>query len=992
MAAALTACQSAPKDDPSSRGPTLSVDPAQVQPPPGVAAEFIEPRTDDDWRRAQLPLEEILAGLPRPAYLPAATTPALTTQPATAPATSPSSPSSAPPADPGLDDIPLAAQHAYVAGRQAWRDRQNLEAIRQLNIALAQAPNSPQILRLLGDIYIASGNRVRGALYLQQALAQNPDDIDSLAMLGRGEFEQGDLDKAIVVFADALSRAGADADAALTMVMRHYLASALEGRDYDAAAVAQYESYLPELGSFGHRTRYIRELVLIHRQQSQTWQSVGDAHNRLGQAALALLAYRQSLATAQERDTRDDLSPRLVYTLLKLDRYDMAREIVIQDVRQNVASAASLKLVDYLAKLGAARQLAGQLQPIYHEVGEPADLVIRIAGLSDPAAALEQLHAHLRKHPADRAVFEHLVKQAFAGTLGQAAQSIRVAVELIKAVPAATDDYAAILIASAPGPDAVLTTIGHLGKQEQAAGQVLYLKGRTWAAAGRFDEAAQAYAAAIHADPLLDAARLAMARHLLDTRQYDQAVHVLQPLDDGDKAVAMRIELLRARGHGDQALALLDQQLTRQPGNVELLRLKAELLLATGQPGDAAEAERLLREAVTAQPHSEPLYEILFAIYHNAATPESERRRLTLLRQAMQSIPGARITRLQLAQERIRGGELPQAQHDLQALLKENPGDIDALGLMLVALIHDNKADEARVMLEAALETATVDRQLLAVAQAFYRSIGDMPAFYRVTERLAMTEPPGPRRAMTLAAVYLETKQPDKALAQLVPLVGTDLAEPAQVMGMLGRALIATGKVAELDRHFEAAVQRYQDHGAALYYEWAMAYSQLDQTQRAEALLEQALLKDANHPQANNALAYTWADRGLNLDEAQKKAQIALAAEPRNPAYLDTMGWIDYKRGRWDGAVGQLALARLQPGGDHPVILAHLGDALYRLGRHDEALQYWRVANEFAGDEQAANDPEVAHLRPGLKARIEAVNKGQEPPLAPAAPTSAAQP
>ena len=97
--------------------------------------------------------------------------------------------------------------------------------------------------------------------------------------------------------------------------------------------------------------------------------------------------------------------------------------------------------------------------------------------------------------------------------------------------------------------------------------------------------------------------------------------------------------------------------------------------------------------------------------------------------------------------------------------------------------------------------------------------------------------------------------------------------------------------------------------------------------------------KDAD---SNNALAYHFADRGENLAEAEKLVAKALEVEPGNGAYLDTLGWVYYKKGDVKRAVE--VLTKASAGISDPVAYDHLGDALIASGDGKGALGAWQKA------------------------------------------------
>src|SRR5690606_13732743 len=109
------------------------------------------------------------------------------------------------------------AQRAYLAGRMALAENRTFEARRQFELALNLTPNHPHVLRMLGQIWAASGNRSRSAYYLQQALAADPNDIETAFQVARLALDQGRWDVAIATFAYVrdLAAKQADADPAL---------------------------------------------------------------------------------------------------------------------------------------------------------------------------------------------------------------------------------------------------------------------------------------------------------------------------------------------------------------------------------------------------------------------------------------------------------------------------------------------------------------------------------------------------------------------------------------------------------------------------------------------------------------------------------------------------------------------------------------------------------------------------------------------------------
>lgn len=169
--------------------------------------------------------------------------------------------------------------------------------------------------------------------------------------------------------------------------------------------------------------------------------------------------------------------------------------------------------------------------------------------------------------------------------------------------------------------------------------------------------------------------------------------------------------------------------------------------------------------------------------------------------------------------------------------------------------------------------------------------------------------------------------------------------------GQYARAIAAAGKA--IDRLPEPPPSR----AWRLYVTRADALLKLDRWPEAESDLKRAVEIAPDDPTTLNYLGYSWAERGVNLDEAFAMIEKAVAREPGVGAYVDSLGWAHYQRGDYAAAVTQLERAvSLEPG--DPTICDHLGDAYWRLGRLDEARYQWSHALKL--------DPDAA-----LKAALE---------------------
>lgn len=98
--------------------------------------------------------------------------------------------------------------------------------------------------------------------------------------------------------------------------------------------------------------------------------------------------------------------------------------------------------------------------------------------------------------------------------------------------------------------------------------------------------------------------------------------------------------------------------------------------------------------------------------------------------------------------------------------------------------------------------------------------------------------------------------------------------------------------------------------------------------------------------QVLNYLAYSWVDKGMNIDRSFDMLKEAVSLAPEDGAIVDSLGWAYYRLGKYDDAVRELERAvELKPG--DPTINDHLGDAYWKVGRKSEGRFKWNNARDL---------------------------------------------
>lgn len=131
-----------------------------------------------------------------------------------------------------------------------------------------------------------------------------------------------------------------------------------------------------------------------------------------------------------------------------------------------------------------------------------------------------------------------------------------------------------------------------------------------------------------------------------------------------------------------------------------------------------------------------------------------------------------------------------------------------------------------------------------------------------------------------------------------------------------------------------------------------LIYDGLGNYEDSDNYYSRAIRIDSNDATVNNNYAYSLSKRKINLDVALLLAQKAIEKEPENSAFLDTIGWVYFALENYSKAIEYIQKA-VDFGGERPVILEHLGDALFMNGETERAIEVWKRALELDNSNQA---------------------------------------
>ena len=493
------------------------------------------------------------------------------------------------------------------------------------------------------------------------------------------------------------------------------------------------------------------------------------------------------------------------------------------------------------------------------------------------------------------------------------------------------------------------------------------------------------------------AAELLLARVLYETRQFPRAKAVLKRAQTQRPKEAdpylLQAEMALESGQVDEAVHAVNA-LADVAG--EPLGLK-RLGQALAEKGDASRADALLSRATRLDPGDVEAWVALAGVQEAGGTPAQAEESLA---RALEVDPDNRDALLDAGRLALRASAPGRARAylDRALALSEDP---DVILRVAFTWLSAQRPAEASAVLDGARRAGTADARVSFYAGLLhergarweeavraYAEVGAASELYRDARlrratALGRAGRPGEGVALLRAALVLTPE--DLALypayAEALEVSGKPAeaerflreaasARPSQELTLaLALLLERQGRPKEAIALLRRAVD-LRPGQESLLFNLAAAYERAGDHAEGIARMREVLAINPDNASALNFIGYTLTEQNLDLDEAERLLHRALELRPETGAFLDSLGWLFFRRHDFGRAVSTLEhAAALDP--DEPVIAEHLGDAYLGVQRKRDAAGAYRRALEAA---RTSTDPDAAALRPRVEGKLKGLS------------------
>lgn len=393
------------------------------------------------------------------------------------------------------------------------------------------------------------------------------------------------------------------------------------------------------------------------------------------------------------------------------------------------------------------------------------------------------------------------------------------------------------------------------------------------------------------------------------------------------------------------------QALKESPRSVDYRVNMASMLMNTGSRSDVVRARDALREAVALRANDERALTLLAQSERRLGDPVAAEAAARKVIAVNAKGPRGYFVLAEALEDQRKFQGVVDALAPAVASFRGTADGAFALGSLLPHLGYAyqelGQFDNAIKTFEDARKLAPNDPTMTSYLIRAHMAAKNYTQAAEVAHAARMQSPNELRFASLEALALRRAGKNDQSIAAMEDFLKRQPDQPEAHIAM-AQTYADANRGAQAVKVLQDAQARFPDDTDITFQLGALLDRQKKYTE-SEAVFRQLINKEPENAAALNYLGYMLAERGERLNESVDLVKRALALDPDNGSYLDSMGWAYYKDGKFD-----LALEHLKRAADlltgNSVVQDHYADLLFRLGRYNDAIDAWNKALSGDGD------------------------------------------
>jgi tetratricopeptide (TPR) repeat protein len=426
-------------------------------------------------------------------------------------------------------------------------------------------------------------------------------------------------------------------------------------------------------------------------------------------------------------------------------------------------------------------------------------------------------------------------------------------------------------------------------------------------------------------------------------KKYDNAIveykEVIQLDPDNLESHLFLGLIYREKKEYDQAINTLNNLLTIDSYNLMGNYYLAKIYI---QIKSYDKAEDLLKKVLTIKPSFEPALTDLAFVYE---IQNNDQKALEFFKKFIRNNPFVQTARVQFGKILFRQEKYQEAAKEFGTILNEDRSNVEArYSLGLSYYFDGNDYKQAIEEFLTILKKHPADIRTRYFLALSYDKNGQ---YRKAFEEFKVVPVDSKLYASSRIHMALILKEDGRTL-QAIELIKDALTkkEDADLYGILASLLDTTNELDAAERTLQNGLKIFPGD-IDLHYKLGVIYEKTFRFEASVKEMQEILEIDKDNAEALNFIGYGYADRGINLNEAERLIKRAYALKPDSGFITDSLGWLYFKTGRMNLAITYLEKAsNMLP--EDPTIAEHLGDAYRMSGMVKEARRMYIKALELS--------------------------------------------
>ena len=545
----------------------------------------------------------------------------------------------------------------------------------------------------------------------------------------------------------------------------------------------------------------------------------------------------------------------------------------------------------------------------------------------------------------------------------------------------------------APAKDLVLRPEG----EHRAEALAHFVEGTSFEENGEMSKALEAYRKVLNVDPGQSELASRVAALLARQDDFPQAIDVLKDAiakNPNESEPYLQLAFIYAKylKKTDQAVDYANRAIALNPRDIEAYQRLYEIELAAGEEKKALQS---LDRATKVRSDDPAFWTKLGKLYASIvfkpgseSKPDEVARVNEIFKRAAEHAGDDSTTLKAVADYYASSQQIKEAIPLYLRVLELQPDDVSAREKLATGFVLTNQRAKAVEMLEQIIkehpekyqpydllaEVLDDDARSLQRANQVEQAKAEFAKAAVSYEQSLLINPTRASAYLRLAELLLGPVKDAERAVKILTEARRRFADAPEIIYYLALAQREAKHAQQAVVTFEEALRQaeFEDNeivNARFYFNYGATAEQAGLYEKAADLFRKSIALDpANAAEACNYLGYMWAEHNLHLDEADDMIKRALKIEPNNGTYLDSLGWLEFRQGKFEQALADLLRAAKNMAQDDPVVFEHIGDTYLKLTRVPQALEAWQKA--------IALDPQNKKLAEKIESTKTTITKG----------------